>query len=374
LNKGSLEKVDAIFKIQYGSGLPKNQRNKGDFPVYGSNGIIGYHTEAITRGPTIIIGRKGSIGEVSWSDEACWPIDTTYYIDELKIKGHLKYFYYFLRALNLPRLDKSSAIPGLDREDVYPLKIFIPPSIENQILIAQEMERTFTEIKKVNLEMRRQKEAIATLKYAILRTSFESLANEKSNLTKLSKIANITMGQSPKGASYNKNNQGVPLLNGPTEFGETYPIPIQWTTSPKKLCKTGDLLLCVRGNTAGKMNWADQQYCLGRGISGINGIEEKGDIHFIKYALENKINELLSGATRSTFPNLDRDTLQSLKIFAPDDLSFQKEVAEKIKMQLDVLKQISAVIDSQMIIINLLPDAIFREILNYKGDKVQENV
>ena len=55
------------------------------------------------------------------------------------------------------------------------------------------------------------------------------------------------MGQSPPGSSYNIHNEAGPLLNGPTEFGVKFPIPIQWTNSPTKMSEPNDLLICVRG-------------------------------------------------------------------------------------------------------------------------------
>jgi type I restriction enzyme S subunit len=79
----------------------------------------------------------------------------------------------------------------------------------------------------------------------------------------------IVMGQSPPGESYNKNGIGIPLLNGPTEFGPEHPIEQQWTTHPTQLCQRGDILFCVRGATAGRLNVADKEYCLGRGVAAI---------------------------------------------------------------------------------------------------------
>ena len=96
------------------------------------------------------------------------------------------------------------------------------------------------------------------------------------DIAKLRDIAEIVMGQSPKGDSCNQSGIGIPLLNGPTEFGNYHPIPVQFTTEAKKCAKTGDLLFCVRGSTTGRMNWADQKYAIGRGIAALHhreGIE-----------------------------------------------------------------------------------------------------
>ncbi len=77
------------------------------------------------------------------------------------------------------------------------------------------------------------------------------------------------MGQSPPGDTYNENNEGVPLINGPVEFG---PDPFsetiigKFTTAPSKMCKKGDLLICVRGATTGRTNIAGFDACIGRGV------------------------------------------------------------------------------------------------------------
>ena len=86
---------------------------------------------------------------------------------------------------------------------------------------------------------------------------------------KLGDIAQVVMGQSPPGDSCVTQKMGTPLLNGPTEFGSRYPEPVQFTTKPKKFAKKGDLLFCVRGSTTGRMNWADNDYAIGRGLAAI---------------------------------------------------------------------------------------------------------
>ena len=81
-------------------------------------------------------------------------------------------------------------------------------------------------------------------------------------------FVDIVMGQSPPGGTVS-GGVGLPLLNGPTEFGPHHPTPIQFTTDARKIAHPGDLLFCVRGSTTGRMNWADQEYAIGRGVAAI---------------------------------------------------------------------------------------------------------
>lgn len=129
----------------------------------------------------------------------------------------------------------------------------------------------------------------------------------------LADIADVTMGQSPKGETCNPDGIGVPLLNGPTEFGFRHPEPVQFTTDPKRFAEPGDLLFCVRGSTTGRMNWADQQYAIGRGIASIRG-KNGFPTSYVRAVIEYRLDSLLLSATGSTFPNVGRSMLTDLSV------------------------------------------------------------
>ena len=143
---------------------------------------------------------------------------------------------------------------------------------------------------------------------------------------KLGQLARITMGQSPKGELCNSIGEGVPLLNGPTEFGSSYPTATQFTTDPKRFSENGDLLFCVRGSTTGRMNWSNQEYAIGRGLAAFKHFEGEDYKHFLRAIIEFKLPELLASATGSTFPNVSKNQLNDLEIFVPP-LPEQKAIA-----------------------------------------------
>jgi type I restriction enzyme S subunit len=124
-----------LCTFNYGKSLPGGKRAGEGAPVFGSNGVVGFHSSTLTSGPTIVIGRKGSYGEVHYSADSCWPIDTTYYIDQASTSADLRWLYYRLRALGLTDLNRAAAIPGLNREDAYRRRLLLPP-VEEQRRIA----------------------------------------------------------------------------------------------------------------------------------------------------------------------------------------------------------------------------------------------
>lgn len=115
----------------YGKGLPQNKRIQGEFPVYGSNGIVDSHSESLIQTPGIIIGRKGSCGAVNISTGAFWPIDTTFYVTKDSL--HELYFtYYLLKTLGLETMNSDSAVPGLNRDNAHNVRIRIPEKKEDR--------------------------------------------------------------------------------------------------------------------------------------------------------------------------------------------------------------------------------------------------
>ncbi|MDI6762922.1 MAG: N-6 DNA methylase [Thermodesulfobacteriota bacterium] len=132
-------KLGEVCEFQYGSSLPERRRVGGPYPVVGSNGITGFHNEYIVKGPTIVVGRKGSAGEVVWIDNDCYPIDTTYYVAPKSPEVSLRYLYYILKHINLSKLRDGAGVPGLNRNDAYGVQIPLPP-LEVQEKIVTELD------------------------------------------------------------------------------------------------------------------------------------------------------------------------------------------------------------------------------------------
>ncbi|MGB3996630.1 MAG: restriction endonuclease subunit S [Acetomicrobium sp.] len=141
-------KLIDIIELRYGKGLIGQDRKNGNIPVYGSNGIIGYHNKYLVKGPGIIIGRKGSVGEIKYSPLDFFPIDTTYYVSPKK-EIDIKYMYYFLLTLRLDEMNSHSAVPGLNRSSVHSINIAIPPLTE-QRKIAEILETADKAIEKTD--------------------------------------------------------------------------------------------------------------------------------------------------------------------------------------------------------------------------------
>lgn len=120
----------------YGKSLPAHSRRPGSVPVFGSAGRVGSHDEALVRGPGIIVGRKGTVGAVHWSDDDFYPIDTTYYVipkNEHDLRH--RYVYYLLNTLSLRNMNTDSAVPGLNRSNALSLNVAIASLVKQDAIV-----------------------------------------------------------------------------------------------------------------------------------------------------------------------------------------------------------------------------------------------
>jgi type I restriction enzyme S subunit len=162
---------------------------------------------------------------------------------------------------------------------------------------------------------------------------------EKWQWSKLFETVEIIMGQSPPGISYNQNGEGIPLINGPVEFGPTpfsETIKSKFTTSPTKFCKKKDLVLCVRGSTTGRINIAGFDACIGRGVA---ALRSKTDQEFLTLFIHSHEDFIYSLGTGSTFPNISSYTIANLDFPLPP-LAEQHEIVRRVNALFERADQI----------------------------------
>ncbi|WP_417254127.1 restriction endonuclease subunit S [Celeribacter sp.] len=231
-----------ICEFKYGKSLPAKVREPGPFGVFGSNGLVDEHSDAITKGPTIIVGRKGSIGEVAFSDGPCWPIDTTYFIDETATEQDPRWLYYTLQSLRLQELNKSAAIPGLNRNDAYAKKIPLPP-LDEQRRIAGILDQADA-LRRLRT---RAIDKLNTLGQAIFHEMFgAALANQFFEFGKA--VEEFRYGTSNKSGESGHPALRIPnVIGGGIDTGEIKTVEVTGAELDRLRLQEGDVLF-VRTN------------------------------------------------------------------------------------------------------------------------------
>jgi type I restriction enzyme, S subunit len=151
----------------------------------------------------------------------------------------------------------------------------------------------------------------------------------------LGDVADIIMGQSPSGTSYNENREGTPFLQGNAEFGDNFPKHKKFTTEPSKIATKSSVLISVRA-PVGDTNIADLNYCIGRGLASIS--LKNGDNKYLLYLLRSMKPIIEAKGTGSTFKAISKSIINEIEIPLPP-LPVQRQIvavleqAEAVKRQ-----------------------------------------
>ena len=156
-----------FITLKRGFDLPQQKRETGRVPVFSSSGITGVHSQAMVKAPGVITGRCGTIGEVFFSAEDFWPLNTTLFVEDFHGNDE-KFIYYFLKTVPWSAFTAASAVPGINRNTVHKETVRLP-ELQTQKKIAAALSLLDEKIRtnaKINENLEQQIEAIFNNKYA----------------------------------------------------------------------------------------------------------------------------------------------------------------------------------------------------------------
>lgn len=217
--------LGSLVSFEYGKGLPAEIRTNQGYPVLGSSGKVGKHSDFLVEGPGIVIGRKGTVGSITWVDTNFWPIDTTYYI-ESKQPLDIRWLYWKLHTLGLDRLDSSTGVPGLNRNDAYGFSVEIPEQKE-QHRIAEILDTIDDAIQKTEQLIAKLKQIKQGLLHDLLTRGINENGQLRDHITQPEQFKDSVLGRVP--ASWNTLDVGD-VLEGVIDFRGRTPkkIGMDW--------------------------------------------------------------------------------------------------------------------------------------------------
>ncbi|MEK7432974.1 MAG: restriction endonuclease subunit S [Cyanobacteriota bacterium] len=306
-------------------------------------------------------------------------------IIKLNLEDSYEYVFNFLQShegqIQIKFNEKSTAQPTITVQNIREIPIPLPP-IKEQKRIVEKLESMLGKIKQSKELIEEAKNTFKNRRASILAKAFsgkltknwreENPSNEDFSdilekkpykipkswkWKKLLEISTINMGQSPNGESYNEQGIGIPLINGPVEFGKedlSFTIKSKWTTKPTKICEEGDLLICVRGSTTGRLNISSFKSCIGRGVASIRAKEYQ---KYLNYRILSLRKFIYSLGTGTTFPNISSKDLYNLDIPLPS-LPEQKEIVRIVENLLKIENEALEKIESMEEHLELLEKSI----------------
>lgn len=342
--------IGDILSLEYGKALKDENRVLGEIPVYGSNGVVGYHNQKLVDGPGIIVGRKGSAGEVIFSNKDFFPIDTTYYV---KTNFDNKYVYYLLKNTDIKQLVSSSAVPGLNRNDVYSQRIGISKSEQEQKQIAEILSSLDDKIE-LNRQINANLEKIASSLFKHWFVDFEFSfdfaqgrpdKNGKPYKTSGGKMIDSELGKIPEGWKVDDLGNFVNILNGfafkssdykkdgifllrTSNFddsgyannNDTIFLPISFADVYKNyLLKKFDVLLVMVGASVGKMSFVTSRILpalQNQNMWNFRAINSENQL-FIKFLIQNIVKDNIGSASGSARDFFRKDFFKKIKFIQP---------------------------------------------------------
>lgn len=124
-----------VIELKRGYDLPQQERHSGRVPIVSSSGVTGYHSKAMVKGPGVVTGRYGTLGQVFYIENDFWPLNTTLYVRDFK-GNDPRFISYFLRGLDFLAYSDKAAVPGLNRNHLHQAQVHIPSDPAEQRSIA----------------------------------------------------------------------------------------------------------------------------------------------------------------------------------------------------------------------------------------------
>jgi type I restriction enzyme S subunit len=257
-------------------------------------------------------------------------------------KADFEYVYYFLKTQYDELRNLSSGVrKNLNSNDIKNYPIRLPENLDSQKKIANVLKALDQKIE-LNNRINAELEAMAKTLYDYWFVQFDFPDDSPQGQGKpykssggkmvynhalkreipegwsdktLSQIANITMGQSPEGSSYNDEGVGTIFYQGSTDFGWLFPTTRQYTTAPSRMAEKGDILLSVRA-PVGDMNIANTDCCIGRGLAALNS--KTGSDGFLFYVMK-YFKQIFDrrNSEGTTFGSITKNDLHSLSLAYP---------------------------------------------------------
>ena len=259
-----------LVTFQRGHDLPRKEMKDGPYPVVGSNGIIGYHSEYTTDAPCITIGRSGNVGNPFLLKCKTWAHNTTLYVKEFKNTDPI-FIYYLLKTLDLGHYAGGSAVPTLNRNHIHPILVSAPESIKEQHSIAVTLS-VLDDMIELNNQIHKTVEEMAQAIFKSWFVDFEPFKDgefEESELGLIPKgwrvgklddvLSEIETGNRPKGGVAGVES-GIPSIGAENVLGlgkydyskEKYVSEEFYNSMKKGKLKDWDVLLYKDGAQLGR--------------------------------------------------------------------------------------------------------------------------
>jgi len=256
--------------------------------------------------------------------------------DKSKVYSLFYAYYFQLLKPYLEQLGAGSTFREVSRSSIKNIQLPLPP-LPEQKKIAEILSTVDKAVEKVDEAIEKTERLKKGLMQELLTKGIGHKEFKNTEIGRIPKeweviklgdeeLTEIIMGQSPPSATYNRNDEGIPFLQGKAEFGEIYPSPIVFCSEPIKIAEPNDILISVRA-PVGDVNIAPFRCCIGRGLASIRPKNHKIHHLYLFYFLKSQKRKMDGLSSGSTFKAIKKEDIENFLLPLPP-LPEQKKIAE----------------------------------------------
>ena len=369
-----IRKLGEVIQLEYGKPLDHFYRKAdGLFPVYGANGALSRSDKFYFEKPSIIVGRKGSAGEINLSTEKFWPLDVTYFVTFKETLHSLKFLYYLLYVIDLPRLAKGVK-PGINRNEVYAQLVKIPPRPE-QLRIVAILDEAFEGIATAKANAEKNLKNARQLFESHLNSVFSQRGEGWEQNKLMALTTKIGSGATPRGGGESYKVEGTALIRSLNihDLGFRYSKlafldDAQADGLSNVILQPGDVLLNITGASVARCCTVPDDVLPARvnqHVSIIRPIANRLDSEFLHYLLISKYykDQLLQtgaegGATRQA---ITKAQIQDFTVRYPADISEQKSIVDSLDSILEQTQRLVSIYQKKIEALDALKKSILQK-------------
>lgn len=326
---------DAVT-FQRGFDITKNEQTAGDIPIVSSSGVSSFHNQSKTKGPGVVIGRKGTLGTVHYLKDAFWPHDTTLWVKDFK-GNNPRFIYFFLKPLHLENFDSGSSNPTLNRNHIHKIKVVFPkPHIQQKIAAILSAYDDLIENNKRRIALL-EKMAEEIYREWFVRLRFPG--HEKVKVVKgvpdgweekpSNDVLDVLSGGTPKTDVPGYWDGNIPFFT-PKDAGDNFYVlnteknitAKGLSTCNSRLYKKDTIFITARG-TVGKLALANRDIAMNQSCYALLP-KLSGEVYFYFLAIKTAISYIKGVSKSGVFDNIVVDTFKVVPILMPTDELVQR--------------------------------------------------
>ena len=367
-----LVKFSQILKLEYGKSLPDSDRDiDGIYATYGANGEKSRTNKFLYDKPSIIVGRKGSAGELTLVKDKFWALDVTYYVTHDENKTDLMYLYYALKTKNLTSYARGVK-PGINRNDVYELEIPLPQLATQQKIVAK-LDSIFFEIEKATAANQANAKNSEALFESVLRQAYQIKDGHKT--VELGDICDITGGGTPSKSNPNFYIGDIPWATV-RDMNKDYLEETDFKIN-KEAVKESSTNIIPKNNVViatrvglGKVCILKQDTAINQDLRGIVPKNPKAlDVNYLFFWFKSISKVIVDAGRGATVHGVTLPFIKSLQIPLPP-IALQEEIVAKLDVISEEVKKSTKSYTDKISELATLKQSILKQAFN--GELVKE--